>query len=185
MAKRNIYLAGFMGTGKSTIGRELARLVGRKYVDVDLEIERLANLSVADIFRQRGEAWFRAHEREICLELADSSNRVVSTGGGALMDEEIFAAFKRSGLLICLYTQRDCLIDRLSRSTKRPLLQDCDIPAKVDALIAARQSLYDKISIRVDTTSMTPLETAKRIADLLNTRQKILEQLRNQYIDLS
>lgn len=184
MAKANIYLAGFMGTGKSTIGRELARVVGRKYIDIDQAIEEEFGASIPALFAERGEAWFREQEKTICLKVSQSTNRVVAAGGGALMNAEIFAAFEATGLLICLYTQRDCLVERLQRSTRRPLLNGGDLPDKVDSLLATRQSLYDKIRIRVDTTNFTPLETARRIADLLNTRQRALQRLCDQYIDL-
>ncbi|MCR5662285.1 MAG: shikimate kinase [bacterium] len=185
MAKRNIYLAGFMGTGKSTIGRELARVMGRKNIDIDQELERKFNATIAEMFDTYGEQWFRAQEKALCLEVAEMSNKIVAAGGGALMDPDVFEAFDRSGLLICLYTQRECLVERLERSDKRPLLNGVNIPETVDTLLAKRQGLYDKIRIRIDTTNLTPMSTAKKIADLINTRQKILEKLGNQYIDLS
>ena len=184
MAKHNIYLAGFMGTGKSTIGKELARVLGRKYLDIDTELEQRYGCTIAQMFANKGEAWFREREREFCLEVASMTNRVVATGGGALMNDEVFEAFKNSGLLICLYTQRECLLDRLSRSDRRPLLKGENLEEKVDTLLAQRDALYNKIRIHVDTTSLTPLETARKIADLLNVRQKILNKLRDQYIDL-
>ena len=186
MAKHNIYLAGFMGTGKSTIGKELARVMGRKYIDIDQELERLHGCSVSQIFARYGEEWFREKEYELCCEIAKTTSRVVATGGGTLLNPKIFELFKASGILICLYTQRDTLIERLERNDKRPLLQQAEnLPEKVDELLEQRQSLYDKIKIRIDTTNYTPLETAKRIVELLKTRQKILNKLRDQYIDLS
>ncbi|MGM9998381.1 MAG: shikimate kinase [Candidatus Bruticola sp.] len=185
MAKHNIYLVGFMGTGKSTIGRELARVMGRKFIDIDQELEKRYNGSISSLFKDHGEKWFREREEELCSELAQSTNRVVATGGGSLLNPANFAAFQNSGLLICLYTQRDCLIERLERSEKRPLLQNTNIGERVDQLLQERRNLYERIKIRIDTTNYTPLETAKRIAELLNTRQRILNRLRDQYIDLS
>ncbi|MGM9991275.1 MAG: shikimate kinase [Candidatus Bruticola sp.] len=186
MAKHNIYLVGFMGTGKSTIGRELARVMGRKFIDIDQELEKRHGGSIPSLFKEHGEKWFRDKEEELCLELAKSTNRVVATGGGSLLNPVNFAAFQNSGLLICLYTQRDCLIERLGRSERRPLLQNTDnLGERVDQLMQERRYLYERIKIRIDTTNYTPLETAKRIAELLNTRQRILNRLRDQYIDLS
>lgn len=184
MAKRNIYLAGFMGTGKSTIGRELARVLGRKYIDVDSELEQRYGSAISEMFASHGEAWFRARERELCLEIADTGNRVVATGGGTLLNDEVFAAFQDSGLILCLYAQRDCLLERLSRNDKRPLLREGDLEERVDNLLKQRQALYDRIRIHVDTTNLTPMETARKIADMLKTRQRILDQLLDQYIDL-
>ncbi|HXE71273.1 MAG TPA: shikimate kinase, partial [Candidatus Nitrosotenuis sp.] len=93
-------------------------------------------------------------------------------------------AFSRSGLIICLYTSRDDLIQRLTRTDKRPLLRGGELADIVDRLLAERQSLYSKIKIRVDTTNLTPLEAARKIHDLLNTRQRILDQLQTTYIEL-
>ncbi|MBQ7568144.1 shikimate kinase [bacterium] len=173
-----------MGTGKSTIGKELARVLGRKFVDIDSELELKHGCSIEEMFAKHGEAWFRERERETCLEIATLGNRVVATGGGALLNPEVFEVFQETGLLLCLYAQRDCLLERLSRSDRRPLLNGGDIEEKVDRLLAQRQELYDKIRIHVDTSNLTPMETAKKIADLLNVRQKILDKLMDQYIDL-
>lgn len=185
MLRRNIYLAGFMGTGKSTVGRELARVMGRKFIDLDLELEKRVGMPIPRIFEEHGEAWFRAQEKALALEVAGLSNRIVATGGGTLMDPEVFSAFGTSGLLICLYTRRDDLIKRLERSDKRPLLTGGNVAEKVDALMQARKELYETIKIRVDTTELTPMEAARKIGDLLNTRQRILDRLQSQYIDLS
>lgn len=185
MIRRNIYLAGFMGTGKSTVGRELARVTGRKFVDLDLELERRIGMPIPRIFEEHGEPWFREQERNLSLEMAETANRVVATGGGTLMVPEVFDAFQASGLLVCLYTRREDLIQRLERSDRRPLLRGGDVPAKVDRIMAERAAIFERIKIRVDTTELTPMETARKIADLLNTRQRILDRLQEQYIDLS
>lgn len=173
-----------MGTGKSTIGKELARVLGRKFVDIDSELELKYGLTVEKMFSQHGESWFRERECELCLEIAALGNRVVATGGGTLLNDRVFEAFQSSGLLLCLYAQRECLLERLSRTNRRPLLNNVDIEEQVDKLLAQRQALYDKIRIHVDTTNLTPMETARKIADLLNVRQKILDKLMDQYIDL-
>lgn len=185
MGRRNIYLAGFMGTGKSTVGRELARVMGRKFVDLDLELEFRLGMPIPRIFEEQGEAWFREQERQLALEMAQTANRVVATGGGTLMAPEVFTAFQSTGLLVCLYTRREDLIQRLERSDRRPLLRGGDVPAKVDRILAERMAVFERIKIRIDTTELTPMETARKIADLLNTRQRILDRLQEQYIDLS
>lgn len=185
VTRRNIYLAGFMGTGKSTVGRELARLMGRKFVDLDLLMEQRLGMSVSEIFAQRGEAFFREEEKKLSLELVGTHSRVVATGGGTLLDAEVREAFRNCGLLICLFTTREQLVSRLQRSDKRPLLQDEDLRARVDELLAQRREIYDRISIRVDTTNLTPVEAARKIYDLLKIRQRLLDQLQSQYIVLS
>ncbi|MBI3928910.1 MAG: shikimate kinase [Armatimonadetes bacterium] len=185
--KRNIYLVGFMGTGKTTIGRELARVMGRKFVDVDLELERRLGMTVNQVFELHGEPYFRNREKELAMELAGVTRRVVATGGGTILDPEIYEAFQRTGLLICLYTERDNLVSRLKRTDKRPLLKAPDpheVEQKVDRLMEERRAIYGKVKIRLDTTDLTPMAAARKIHDLLSMRQKALEELQSQYIEL-
>ena len=185
VSRHNIYLAGFMGTGKSTVGRELARLMGRKFVDTDHAIEQRVGLSVSDIFAQHGEAFFRECEKELAIELAGTMNRIVATGGGTLLDPEVRRVFSATGLIICLFTQREQLVQRLERTDKRPTLRGDSVARKVDDLLAKRKAVYDTISIRVDTTHLTPTEAARKIHDLLKIRQRILDHLQSQYIVIS
>lgn len=180
LARQNVYLVGFMGTGKSTIGRELARLMGRKFLDVDHEIERRAELTVSEIFARDGEATFRQMEEEVALELAASSNRVVATGGGTILNPKIFRAFEISGTLVCLYTQKDDLVDRLQRTDKRPLLKGQspeEVKARVQRMMEDRAAVYDRVSIRVDTTHLTPLSAARKIHDVVSARRRVGEAL--------
>jgi shikimate kinase len=181
--KRNIYLAGMMGTGKSTIGRELARLLGRKFIDTDQALEQKFGLTVNEIFAQHGEDFFRDAEKTLALELASSFNRVIATGGGTILEADVRQAFAASGLIICLFTQREELVKRLERTSKRPLLKGAPVlQERVDELMRERAAVYEKIPIRVNTTNLTPQEAARKIIDLLKTRQRILDQLQTQYI---
>ncbi len=179
-SRHNVYLVGFMGTGKTTIGRELARLMGRKFVDVDQEIEKRFRQSVAEIFAEKGEQVFRASEEEVALDLASVNNRVVATGGGTILNPKIFEAFERSGLLICLYTQQDDLIDRLQRTDKRPLLkgqnQD-EVRERVTRLLEERAAVYNKVGVRLDTTHLTPLTAARKIHEVVGVRFKVRETI--------
>lgn len=185
VTRRNIYLAGFMGTGKSTVGRELARLMGRKFIDTDHVLEKRMGMSVSEAFASRGEPYFRAEEKKLALELAQTNNRVVATGGGTLLDPETRLAFSRSGLMICLFTTSSELVGRLERTDKRPLLRGDGLTKRVEELLEQRREIYDQISIRVDTTHLTPPEAARKIFDLLKIRQRVLDQLQSQYIELS
>ena len=180
LARQNVYLVGFMGTGKSTIGRELARLMGRKFIDVDQQIEKRLGLTVSEIFAQQGEATFRETEEEVALELAASSNRIIATGGGTILNPKIFRAFESSGTLVCLYTQRDDLVDRLQRTDKRPLLQGQsqeEVKARVQRLMDERATVYNRAGIRIDTTHLTPLSAARKIHDVVAARRRVGEAL--------
>ena len=187
MSKRNVILVGFMGTGKTTIGRELAKSMGRKFIDVDLELERRFGMSVNEVFSTKGEAAFREGEESLAMELAATNNRIIATGGGTILNPKIFQAFRRSGILICLYTEKDDLIHRLQRTDKRPLLKGKspeEVAEKVDELLDKREAVYRQVKIRIDTTNLTPITAARRIQELLHTQQRVLSEL-EQYIDLT
>lgn len=185
VSRQNIYLAGFMGTGKSTVGRELARLMGRAFVDTDIALEKELGMSVNEIFAKKGEMYFREKEKALAIELSAKHNRIVATGGGTLLDPDVRRAFTTTGLIICLFTQREQLVQRLERTDKRPLLKGESVAKKVDDLLMKRKEIYDSISIRVDTTHLTPQEAARKIHDLLTIRQRILDHLQSQYIVIS
>lgn len=179
-ARQNVYLVGFMGTGKTTIGKELARLMGRKFVDIDLEIEKRFGMTVSEIFAQHGEATFRKAEEDLAMELAASTNRIVATGGGTILNPRIYQAFDSSGLLVCLYTQKDDLVDRLQRTDKRPLLRgqtEEEVRRRVERLLEERKAAYDRVGVRVDTTNLTPLSAARKIHDVVAVRQRVREAL--------
>lgn len=178
MKHRNVYLVGFMGTGKTTIGRELSRAMGRKFIDVDLELERRMGMTVNEIFATHGEEFFRNLEKELAEELAATRNKVVATGGGTIVNPEVFDLFNQSGLLICLYTDRDDLVSRLQRTDKRPLLKaqsPSGVADKVDRLMEERKNIYGKVKVRMDTTNLTPMVAARKIHERLKGRTSLLE----------
>ncbi len=183
--RKNIYLVGFMGTGKSTIGRELAKVTGRRFIDMDTELEKRLNMSVNKIFDTEGEEFFRDRERELAFELIEKSNYVVSTGGGTIMDEEIYAAFKSSGIMICLVADRAELIERLKRTSKRPHLRVSDIDKKVEELLRERGVVFDSVPIKINTSDMTPMEVVSKLVKLFKIRQNILDKLTNQQIEIT
>ncbi len=182
----NIYLVGFMGTGKSTIGKELARLMGRKFIDTDQEIEKKLGISIQDIFARYGEPYFRKEEKKLAQELASDNNKVIATGGGTILDPDIFEWFEQSGILICLYTDQNKLLNRLTRIDKRPLLKDDDrsLSDKVEELMRQRQSVYSKVKLRLNTTNLTPLMAARKIHTLIKGYGKNLSDLRDQTLEL-
>ncbi|MFP4498143.1 MAG: shikimate kinase [Vulcanimicrobiota bacterium] len=184
--KKNIYLAGFMGTGKSTIGRELARFMGRKFIDMDKIIERNEGMSVNSIFEEKGEEHFREMELKVARELSRQTNRVVATGGGTLLNDQIRELFVQSGIIICLITNEEQLVSRLKRTDKRPLLKGYreELNKKVSQLLEERKNVYSGINIRIDTTNLTPQEAAHKIIDILKMKIRILDRLHDQYITI-
>ena len=187
MSKHNVYLVGFMGTGKTTIGRELAKCMGRKFIDIDLELERRFGMTVNEVFASVGETAFREGEERLAVELAGTNNRVIATGGGTILNPRIFHVFRTSGTLICLYTEKDDLIHRLQRTDKRPLLKGKspeEVAEKVDELLDKREAVYRQVKIRIDTTNLTPITAARRIHELLINQARVLAELES-YIDLT
>ena len=183
--KKNIYLVGFMGTGKSTIGSQLAKETGRRFIDTDREIERRLSMSVSAIFEKEGEQFFRREEKKLAFEIAGSSNLIVSTGGGTIMDPEILERFRATGIMICLYAGKSELIARLRRTNKRPTLRGGNLEDKITRLLEERNRIFREIPIKINTTSKTPREVVWKLLDLLKIRDGILDKLQNQDIDIS
>lgn len=182
--RKNIYLVGFMGTGKSTIGRELAKVTGRAFIDMDHEIEKRLDMTVNKIFETFGEDFFRNKEKELAFELIEKSNYVVSTGGGTIMNEEIYDAFRRSGLMICLTTDKNELLERLARTSKRPQLQSDSLENKVEELLRERSIVFDSVPIKVNTSNRTPMEIVGKLVKLFKIRNSVLEKLMHDSLEI-
>lgn len=157
LAERNLVLTGFMGTGKTTVGRGVARRLGRPFVDMDAVIAERAGRTIPEIFRELGEAAFREMEHSLCQELAARQGLVIATGGGALVDPLNRDALARTGILICLDCAPSGLLKRLRGAKDRPMLWDADPERRLSELLTARQAAYGCIPHHVDTTDL-PLE---------------------------
>jgi shikimate kinase len=159
----NLILTGFMGTGKTTAGRQVARRLGRPFVDMDALIETRAGRTITQIFEGEGEPHFRKLERRLCQELATRNELVIATGGGTLVDADNLATMTASGLVVCLNCRLDVLWERLVQARDRPLLDAANRRAQVVALLAQRQAAYWRIALRVDTTERSMTETVAEI----------------------
>ena len=164
----NIVLVGFMGTGKSSVGKLLARTLNRPFVDMDDLIEERAGKTIPRIFKEDGEPAFRAMERDAARELAARRGIVVAAGGGAVLNPDNMSDFNRTGLVVCLSASKAELLRRLSASDNRPLLENGGLEARISGLLDARQALYDAVPRQVDTTGLTAIEVAARVLDFFN-----------------
>lgn len=176
-----------MGTGKTTIGRELAKAMGRKFLDTDHVLEERFGKSVNEIFADEGEEVFRAAEQALSLELAASENKVVATGGGTVVDPVSFEAFCTSGLMLRLYTREGNLIGRLQRTAKRPLLlgeTPEEVTEKIKRLMLEREAVYNKVNLRLDTTDLTPLIAARKVHEFLRSRPELFSQMPDSPLEL-
>ncbi len=166
----NIVLTGFMGTGKSTVGRRLARALGQGFLDLDELIEKEAGAPVKEIFSRHGEARFRQMEKEAVAKLASGgfgSGLVVSTGGGIVLDPENREALKSWGVLVCLTASVDEVLRRVGRKDDRPLLKATDVRSRIESLLKEREDAYGDCHLTVDTTDMSVEEVVERIKEFV------------------
>jgi len=162
----NIVITGFMGTGKSSVGRLVAERLGRAFLDMDLLIEEGEECTIAEIFVNEGEPYFRALERDLCLELSARSDLVIATGGGALIDPHNRELMGRSGTLFCLQCDPNEILRRLNRVEDRPLLEVADRGKRVKALLAQRQVAYAEIPHQIPTTGRTIEQVVEEVIRL-------------------
>ena len=161
-----IILCGFMGCGKSTIGRLLAQRLGFSFVDTDEYIEQQANRSVAELFAQEGEAGFRRRETDACRALAACPRLVVAAGGGTLLAPQNLALLRPGSCIVYLYISPETAVLRLRDDTQRPLLQVPDREAVIRRLLAARDPLYRAAADRVVNAEGSPAETVTALLQL-------------------
>jgi len=162
-ADTSIYLAGFMGTGKTTVGRRLAERLGRPFVDLDAEIETRAGKPISAIFREDGEPRFRELEREAVRAAAARRGIVAAAGGGAVLDHRNTADLLRAGLLVCLLARPDVVLARVRGESHRPLLEEGDKARRILELLERRMPIYRALPCRIDTSDLTPDEVAERV----------------------
>jgi shikimate kinase len=142
LGQRSVVLVGMMGAGKSSIGRRVALRMGIPFVDADAEIEKAAQMTIPELFSQRGEAEFRAGEARVILRLLESGPQILATGGGAFMNADTRAAIAAKGISIWLNAEFDVLMKRIRRRHDRPLLKTDDPGATLRQLIEVRYPVY-------------------------------------------
>lgn len=164
----NIALYGFMGVGKTTVGRLLAERLGYGFVDMDIEIEKDTGMSISDIFRIHGEPRFRQLEAELVQELVKRDRLVIACGGGVVADQLKAETLKGSSRMVYLTASLDEIVKRTSADNSRPLL-DVESPAeKASSLYEARKPIYTRYAdVTVDTTDKTPVEVVEAILEEL------------------
>ncbi|PKO82866.1 MAG: shikimate kinase [Betaproteobacteria bacterium HGW-Betaproteobacteria-11] len=141
-ATGNIYLVGMPGAGKTTVGRQLARRLQRRFVDADHEIEARTGVKIPVIFELEGETGFRDRETSVLAELAHQAGLIVATGGGAILRTENRGILKRSGIVIYLRVPPRILFERTRHDTNRPLLQVVNPMMRIEELFSRRDPLY-------------------------------------------
>lgn len=172
-----IYLSGFMGSGKSTIGPILANTIGYNFVDLDLLIERREKRKIGDIFKEDGESKFREMERKFLTEVSQTPRIVISLGGGTITDQSSLDLIKKTGVLIYLKANPEYIYKRLRTKSDRPMLRTADgelmdaeqLQERIGELLSKRESYYEQAHIKIHTDD-------KKIG---NTIDELVRQLRH------
>ncbi|MCG7533094.1 shikimate kinase AroK [Psychrobium sp. MM17-31] len=166
--KRNIYIVGPMGAGKSTIGRQIAQQLHLEFVDSDAEIERRTGAEIAWVFDVEGEEGFRKREADVISDLTEQQGVVLATGGGSIITKEVRNKLSARGLVVYLETTIDKQVARTQRDKRRPLLRSENPRQVLEDLAQVRNPLYEEIA---DLTVQTDDQSAKLVA------KEIIEKL--------
>ncbi len=160
---RNIALCGFMGTGKSSVGRIVAEQLRFAFLDTDTVIEARAGKAISQIFADEGEPAFRALEHSLVLELAQRDHTVISTGGGLVVNPENLASLKQHSLVVCLWASPATLWSRVKNQGHRPLLEESDPQEKIQRLLAERAPFYKQADVLLNTEVRSLREVAQQV----------------------
>lgn len=160
---RNLALIGFMGSGKSCVGRMAADLLHFTFLDTDQVIEARAGKRISDIFAQDGERGFREWERRIVEELTRREKTVIATGGGLPIDPDNLASLKTHSLVICLWASPETIWERTRGHSHRPLLNESDPLTKIRQLLAVREPYYRQADVLVNTEMRSLREVVQHV----------------------
>ena len=175
--KKTVALVGMMGAGKTAIGTALARRLDVPFLDSDVEIERAANLTIAEIFERDGEPFFRERETQVIGRLLDGPAAVLSTGGGAFLRQENRQMISSKGISLWLRADLDLLWQRVKHKSTRPLLRTGNPKATLAAIQDERDPVYALADLSVDADAGYSIEDmTDQVIDVLRTRPDVLEE---------
>ena len=163
-----IVLVGMMGAGKTSVGRRLATILGRKFLDSDLEIESAAGKTIEDFFAEHGEEEFREGESKVIKRLLSQQDTVLATGGGAFVNPTTRDIILNYGVSVWIKAEFDLLFARVSRKSNRPLLQTPNPEKTLKDLISARYPIYEKAHVRILSRDVPHDSVANEIIGGLN-----------------
>jgi shikimate kinase len=160
---KNIVLTGFMGTGKTEVGRELSHILDWKLIDLDDEIVKAKGMSISGIFSAFGEPVFRDIETEMIREISMKQSIIISTGGGAVLRKENIDMLRENGVIVNLSATPETVLQRTSGNDERPLLRVENPLGRIRELLEFRRPFYKNADVLIDTESKTPLQIAEEI----------------------
>lgn len=167
----NIYLVGFMGTGKTSVGKEVARRLKRQFADIDELIELKEKRAIGDIFAREGEGHFRCLEKCVLKEVSVQDHFVVACGGGIVTNEENIRLMKQTGTMVCLSASPEAILRRTRGASHRPLLNVADPVKRIEELLSSRQRFYAQADRMIDTTDISIKEAAQEIVSLVSAKK--------------
>ncbi len=170
---KNIAMVGFMGTGKTTIACMLAERFHAEFVDIDELIEVKQQKRIVDIFAEKGEEFFRKIEKELVAEISSQQNKIISCGGGVVLDADNISNLKQNGILICLQASPEVIIERTKKYGHRPLLNVSNPQEKIRELLNVREIYYAKADYTVDTSDLNKMQVVDKIENWLKTNNLI------------
>jgi len=165
---KNIYIVGFMGTGKTVVGKGLASQLSKQFLDIDCLIEDRQKRKISQIFAKEGEIYFRKIEKQILKEISLKQDQVVACGGGIVLDKENIQTMKNTGFMICLTCRSEVILERTQGFRHRPLLNVDNPKEKVEELLKARACFYAQADYTIDTSDLS-------ISSVIN---KVMEYVR-------
>ena len=169
----NISLIGMMGSGKTTTGRLLTKVLkNHSFIDTDEEIVKQEKTSINEIFRTKGEAYFRAIETSILHKYLINNNIVISTGGGIINSQENIDLLKNNSTVFYLKSDAETLYERVKNNKERPLLNEGDMKERITTLLSQRACNYEKAHYIIDVTNKTPDDIVKEIAGIINDHSR-------------
>ncbi len=171
LKKENIVLTGFMGTGKTAVGRQLASRLNMNFIDTDVEVEYATGLKIHEIFKRYGEQRFRAEERTAVEKAAGFRNTVIATGGGVVLDPENMQNLRKSGVIVLLEARPEVIARRVRRHNNRPLLANRErLIERIENLLQERAPYYEDCDCKIDTSDLSIQGVVDKIVAVLRER---------------
>jgi shikimate kinase len=169
--KSNLVLIGFMGSGKTSLGRKLAKKLHMNFIDTDLEIEKITGLTIPLIFKKHGQIRFRSEEKLMVKKVAKKNNCVISTGGGVVLEPENIKALKEKGWIIRLTASPEIIFERVTKRGNRPLLYKNKSVDYIKMLIDQREPYYQCADLTLDTSYAQAEELINQVIQFLKEKK--------------
>ncbi|MGE4282249.1 MAG: shikimate kinase [Clostridia bacterium] len=169
--KKNIILTGFMGSGKTTVGKLAAERLNLCFVDIDAMIEQQHGMNISDIFAQKGERYFREIESKAVEKISLEQNAIISTGGGVVLKEENIFCLRRNGIIVYLKADVDTIMRNTSQNSNRPLLKDTNPKVRIQQLLEQREAYYKHNDYEIDVSSLTIEQVVSAVLNIYHKEQ--------------